>query len=73
MPRRPAEAGRLRRSRRWPIDGWTTTARYLCRATAASSDGDLTGAEMDIERIALLGHLLAVFVFVAGYVGTNAC
>ena len=26
---------------------------------------------MDIERIALLGHLLAVFVFVAGYVGTN--
>jgi hypothetical protein len=26
---------------------------------------------MDIERIALLGHLLAVLVFVAGYVGTN--
>jgi uncharacterized membrane protein len=26
---------------------------------------------MDIERFALIGHLLAVFVFVAGYIGTN--
>lgn len=26
---------------------------------------------MDLQRLALLGHLLAVFVFVAGYVGTN--
>lgn len=26
---------------------------------------------MDIERLALFGHLLAVFAFVSGYVGTN--
>jgi hypothetical protein len=26
---------------------------------------------MDIQRLALLGHLLAAFVFVAGYVATN--
>jgi hypothetical protein len=26
---------------------------------------------MDIERFALIGHLLVVFVFVAGYIGTN--
>jgi uncharacterized membrane protein len=29
------------------------------------------GEQMDLVRLALLGHLLAVFVFVAGYVGTN--